>query len=62
MSISGAIDGSVLTVAALCLPVTVLGAWIGARVYTGVSEQVFRRIVLVLLLVSGVILVVQGFA
>jgi uncharacterized membrane protein YfcA len=60
MSVSGAIDGGVLTVAALCLPVTVLGAWIGARFYTGVSEQAFRRIVLVLLLISGLILVAQG--
>lgn len=60
MSISGAIDGGVLTVAALCLPVTVIGAWIGARVYTGVSEKIFRRVVLILLLVSGLILVVQG--
>ncbi|MDH3699829.1 MAG: sulfite exporter TauE/SafE family protein [Alphaproteobacteria bacterium] len=62
MSATGAIDGGVLAVAALCLPVTVIGAWIGARVYTGVSETAFRGIVLVLLLVSGLILVVQGIA
>jgi uncharacterized membrane protein YfcA len=60
MAFAGAIDARVLTIAALCLPVTLSGAWIGARVYTGVSEAVFRRIVLALLLGSGLILVVQG--
>ena len=60
MAISGALDARVLTIAALCLPVTLAGAWLGARLYTGVSEATFRRIVLVLLLGSGVILVAQG--
>ncbi|MHA1529741.1 MAG: sulfite exporter TauE/SafE family protein [Alphaproteobacteria bacterium] len=60
MALSGALDARVLTISALCLPVTVAGAWLGARVYTGVSETAFRRIVLVLLLVSGAILVTQG--
>jgi uncharacterized membrane protein YfcA len=60
MAISGALDARVLTIAALCLPVTLAGAWLGARVYTGVSEAAFRRIVLVLLLGSGAILVAQG--
>jgi uncharacterized protein len=60
MALTGAIDARVLTIAALSLPVTLTGAWLGARVYTGVSEAVFRRIVLVLLLGSGAILVIQG--
>jgi uncharacterized protein len=60
MGISGQIDGSVLRIAALCLPVTLLGSWIGARVYTGVGEATFRRVVLVLLLCSGAILVGQS--
>ena len=37
----------VAPVAALCLPPTLIGAWIGARVYVGVSEQVivlFNRV------------------
>jgi uncharacterized protein len=60
MGLSGQIDGAVLRIAALCLPATVLGAWIGARLYTGVGEATFRRVVLVLLLCSGAILVGQS--
>jgi len=37
-------------------------AWFGARVYTGVNEATFRRVVLVLLFGSGTILVVRGLA
>jgi uncharacterized membrane protein YfcA len=59
MSVSGAIDRDVLIVGALCLPPTLIGAWLGARIYTGVSETAFRRVVLLLLLVSGAILIVQ---
>lgn len=60
MAISGQLDGDALFVAGLCLPATLLGAWIGARLYTGVSVETFRRVVLVLLLVSGSILVGQA--
>jgi len=59
MAVSGALDLRVLTIAVLCLPVTLAGAWAGARVYTGVSEATFRRVVLMLLLGSGTILVAQ---
>jgi hypothetical protein len=61
MALSGALDGRVLTVAALCLPVTLAGAWLGARVYTGVSEATFQRMVMVLLLGSGAILIAKAF-
>lgn len=61
MGVSGAITASVLWVAALCLPVTLFGAWAGARIYVGVSENAFRRIVLALLVVSGAVLVLQGW-
>lgn len=59
MAVSGHIDGAVLTAAAFCLPATVGGAILGARVYHGVSEAAFRRAVLGLLLASGVVLLVQ---
>jgi uncharacterized membrane protein YfcA len=62
MALSGTLDSEVLTIAALCLPVTLAGAWLGARAYTSVSEPAFRWIVLVLLLGSGTILVAQGLA
>ena len=60
MIIGGQLAGDVWYVASLCLPVTLFGAWIGARVYTGVSLETFRRVVLALLLVSGSILVGQA--
>ena len=59
MAMSGHIDKSVLAIAGLCLPVTLGGAWLGARAYRKVSERTFRRVVLTLLLVSGIILIGQ---
>jgi uncharacterized membrane protein YfcA len=46
----------------LCLPATLIGAWIGARIYIGVSAQTFQRVVLILLLTSGCILIGQALA
>jgi uncharacterized membrane protein YfcA len=62
MAISGQITAGVLWVAVICLPATLIGAWIGARVYGGVSPQTFRRVVLCLLLFSGGILIAQALA
>ena len=42
MSISGQITSRVLWIALLCLPATLIGAWIGARIYVGVSARTFR--------------------
>ena len=60
MAIGGQITQPVLMAAAWCLPVTLAAAWIGARLYTGVSQNTFRRIVLILLLVSGTVLLAQS--
>jgi uncharacterized protein len=60
MAISGQIGTAVAGVATACLPATLIGAWIGARVYVGVSPQTFQRVVLALLLMSGCILLVQA--
>ena len=59
MAISGQITTQLLRIALLCLPTTLVAAWIGARVYVGVSQQIFQRVVLMLLLVSGFILIAQ---
>ncbi len=48
-----------LTLAAL--PGTVIGAWLGARVYRRLSDQRFQRVVLGLLFVSGVVMVWTGW-
>ena len=60
MAVSGQITMPMLWIAFLSLPATLLGAWIGARVYGGVSAQTFQRVVLWLLLTSGCILLVQA--
>jgi uncharacterized membrane protein YfcA len=60
MSISGQITPRVLWIALLCLPATLIGAWIGTWIYVGVSAQTFQRLVLILLLVSGCILIGQA--
>ena len=61
MAAAGRITRDVLWIAALCLPATLLGATIGARVYAGVSPMMFERAVLALLLASGSVLLVQAF-
>lgn len=58
----GAITRDFLPVAALALPVTLLGAWIGGRLYRRASEKLVIRVVLALLLLSGAILIVQSLA
>lgn len=47
----------VVWLALLALPATVLGAWLGARVYRVLSDRNFRDVVLGLLFLSGVGLV-----
>ena len=56
MAVGGVVDRTVLTLAAVTLPVTLIAAFVGARVYLGVSEQAFQRAVLILLAASGLIL------
>ena len=62
MAVAGQVTQPVLEIAALCLPATLAGAWIGARAYAGVSADTFRRVVLGLLLVSGGLLLAQAAA
>jgi uncharacterized membrane protein YfcA len=57
MAIGGQIKADVLWTALLCLPAALVGAFVGARIYVGVPQQIFQRVVLCLLLVSGFILV-----
>ena len=39
-----------------------IGAWLGARAYGRMSDQVFRQVVVALLGLSGVVLVVGNIA
>ncbi|MGD9670412.1 MAG: sulfite exporter TauE/SafE family protein [Hyphomicrobiaceae bacterium] len=61
MGISGQITANLLGIAMFCLPMTLVGAWMGARTYALVSPRTFQRVVLCLLLVSGCILIAQAF-
>jgi hypothetical protein len=61
MAAGGQIGAPLVPIALVCLPATMIGAWIGARAYVGVSPQTFQRLVLCLLLASGGILLAQAF-
>jgi uncharacterized protein len=54
---SGLVDRQVIWPALLALPGTIVGAWLGTRVYRALSDQNFHDIVLALLFISGVGLV-----
>jgi uncharacterized protein len=54
---TGLIEQRVIWLALIAFPATILGAWIGARVYHGLSDRNFRDLVLGLLFLSGVGLV-----
>jgi uncharacterized membrane protein YfcA len=60
MIVGGQIDVAVATVAAGAVPVTLISTWIGAKAYGRSSEKFFRRVVLGLLLASGMILTFQA--
>jgi uncharacterized protein len=54
---TGLITSEVLRLALFALPGTLVGAWLGARTYRGLSDRNFRDIVLGLLFLSGLGLV-----
>lgn len=60
MAVAGRVDGAVLHALLLAVPGTALGAWCGARLYHRASEATFRRVVLALLLLSGILLVAES--
>ncbi len=49
----GLITGELLTLVVLCVPATLCGAWIGLRLYQRIEQESFRRVVLALLMASG---------
>jgi uncharacterized membrane protein YfcA len=59
---TGLVALQVIWLALLAFPATVVGAWIGARVYRGLSDTNFRDLVLGLLFLSGVGLVWSSLA
>jgi len=53
---AGLVDADTLGLFAIGLPFLLAGHWLGLRLYGWLDEQQFRRIVLILLLVSGLAL------
>ena len=58
LAFAGAITVPTLKLYALGMPFMAVGAWCGLRLYGHLNDVTFRKIVLVLLLVSGITLVV----
>ncbi len=54
---TGFITAEVLWLVLMALPMTIFGAWLGARAYRALSDQNFRDVVLGLLFLSGASLV-----
>ena len=50
---SGLVERNVIWLTALAFPATILGSWLGARLYHALSDQNFRDVVLGLLFLSG---------
>jgi uncharacterized protein len=59
-ALSGLVDRRLLVWAAFCLPATVIGAHVGLALYGRINELQFRRIVLVLLGLSGLTLIASS--
>jgi hypothetical protein len=54
---AGSVGREMLWLAALALPGTIIGTWLGSRLYHGLDDRNFRDVVLGLLFLSGAILV-----
>jgi len=50
---SGLVERDVIWLTVLAFPATLLGAWLGARLYHALSDRNFRDLVLGLLFLSG---------
>ncbi|MFY3702383.1 sulfite exporter TauE/SafE family protein [Achromobacter dolens] len=58
---SGYLTGEVMSLVWRALPGTLVGAWLGRRLYHRVNVEVFNRIVLLVLLVAGIHMLIQVF-
>lgn len=58
LAVEGVLNDTLAKNILMSLPVLVLGVWLGLRLFNRVNDRQFRRVVLLLLLVSGVALVI----
>jgi hypothetical protein len=54
---SGAVTADIVTLYVLGLPALLAGLWLGFRLYGKLDDLAFRKVILVLLLVSGIALI-----
>jgi uncharacterized membrane protein YfcA len=57
---AGMIGGDTVMLFLIGLPALALGIWAGLRLFGKLDDQTFRRVVLVLLLISGASLLILG--
>jgi uncharacterized membrane protein YfcA len=57
---TGLVGAGTLRLFVIGLPVLLAGTWVGLRLYARLDEAGFRKVVLILLLISGLGLVVRG--
>jgi uncharacterized membrane protein YfcA len=57
----GFITAEVGRLTLICLPGTIVGVWLGVRAFGRVDDRQFRRVVLWLLLASGIVLSARNF-
>jgi uncharacterized membrane protein YfcA len=62
LGLSGAVSTDTAWFFVFGLPALLAGTWAGLKLYGHLDEASFRKIVLLLLLVSGIALVVPAFA
>jgi uncharacterized protein len=62
LGLSGAVSTDTAWFFVFGLPALLAGTWVGLKLYGHLDEASFRKIVLLLLLVSGIALVVPAFA
>lgn len=60
-AIAGLVTAEVLHLAAWLVPAVLLTSWFGLRLYTRLDADMFRRLVLALLLLTGITLLAQAF-
>ncbi len=58
ISARGAITPDIIKLFLIGLPALFAGSWLGLKLYGRLNEATFRKVVLVLLLASGVVLIV----
>ena len=56
----GFVTATVIELALVCLPATLLGVWLGLKSYGRINDRQFRLLVLWLLLASGIVLAVSN--